>query len=364
MKITVVGGGNGAFAAAGDLTLRGFECTLLELPEFSKNVEAVQRSGGLDVTVLEGLSDVKPGFARFDATTDVDRALSGTDIVLVIVPSFAHRRIAEFCAPYLKRDQKVLLMPGNLGGAASFAQYVEQYGGERPVVGEAGCMIYACRKTGPAQVLIRGYKKGLGAAAIPASRTGELVSALRRIYPDMVPSKNTLETGLSNVNPYFHPPIALCNAARIETKDEFKFYYDGSSRGVCRISDALDAERMALGARLGMELEPMWKVALRWYEAEGAEGQDLYEIHHSVPAYKVGIAPKVLENRYFTEDIPYGLVPIWELGDSLGVEMPVTAAMVHITSALVGRNFRKEARSLREIGWVPTSPEQLIKMVS
>lgn len=364
MRITIVGGGNGAFAAAGDLTLRGFECTLLELPEFASNIEPVQQAGGLNVTLLEGLQDIRPGFARVAATTDPETALAGSELVLAIVPSFAHRRVAEFCAPYLRRNQCVVLMPGNLGGSASFGQYLNKYGAPPVRLAETSCMIYACRKAGAAQVLIRGYKKGLCLAALPSSQTDDVMDVITRAYPDMVRADNVLETGLGNVNPYFHPPIALCNAARIESGEKFRFYYEGSTRGVCRIADSLDAERIALGATLGLRLEPMWKVALGWYEHEGAHGKDLYDVHHTVPAYKVSTAPAVLESRYFTEDLPFGLIPIRELGGSFGLTMPLTDAMIHISSALVGRDLSKEARSLREIGWIPATPEQLIRMVS
>ena len=32
-KVTIIGGGNGAFAAASDLTIRGNQVTLFELPQ-------------------------------------------------------------------------------------------------------------------------------------------------------------------------------------------------------------------------------------------------------------------------------------------------------------------------------------------
>ena len=33
-KVTIIGGGNGAFAAASDLTIRGNQVTLFELPQW------------------------------------------------------------------------------------------------------------------------------------------------------------------------------------------------------------------------------------------------------------------------------------------------------------------------------------------
>lgn len=38
-KVTVIGGGNGAFATAADLTIRGNQVTLFELPRFAARTE-------------------------------------------------------------------------------------------------------------------------------------------------------------------------------------------------------------------------------------------------------------------------------------------------------------------------------------
>ena len=40
-KITIIGGGNGGFAAAADLTIRGHEITLYELPDFRNGLAEV-----------------------------------------------------------------------------------------------------------------------------------------------------------------------------------------------------------------------------------------------------------------------------------------------------------------------------------
>lgn len=40
-KVTVIGGGNGGFATAADLTIRGHQVTLFELPQFSSGLSEV-----------------------------------------------------------------------------------------------------------------------------------------------------------------------------------------------------------------------------------------------------------------------------------------------------------------------------------
>ena len=47
-KVTVIGGGNGAFATAADLTIRGNQVTLFELPRFAAGLsEVIEKKAAL-----------------------------------------------------------------------------------------------------------------------------------------------------------------------------------------------------------------------------------------------------------------------------------------------------------------------------
>jgi opine dehydrogenase len=60
--------------------------------------------------------------------------------------------------------------------------------------------------------------------------------------------------------------------------------------------------------------------------------------------------PDSLENRYVTEDIPYGLVAWASLGHAVGVETPVMDALIEIGGAMMGKNCRQEGRNLEKMG--------------
>ena len=53
-KVTIIGGGNGAFAAAADLTLRGSQVTLFELPRFVDGLSEVIQRGGIEMEAFPG----------------------------------------------------------------------------------------------------------------------------------------------------------------------------------------------------------------------------------------------------------------------------------------------------------------------
>ena len=46
-RVAILGAGNGGITAAADLTIRGFEVSLFELPKFGKTIELLRQSGQL-----------------------------------------------------------------------------------------------------------------------------------------------------------------------------------------------------------------------------------------------------------------------------------------------------------------------------
>src|SRR5438034_10341540 len=106
-SLTILGGGNTAFAVAANLTLRGFDVTLCEIPSFEATLGPIRESHTIR---LDGVAE--RGSARLACvTSDVARALGENELVLLIVPAYAHRSFAEACAAHLQRGQMVVLTP-------------------------------------------------------------------------------------------------------------------------------------------------------------------------------------------------------------------------------------------------------------
>ena len=81
-KVTVFGGGNTAFAVAANLSLRGHEITLFELPEFAASLEPVQDTGIIN---LVGVAE--QGAAKIHRiTSDVEEAIDVSDRLMLIAP--------------------------------------------------------------------------------------------------------------------------------------------------------------------------------------------------------------------------------------------------------------------------------------
>ena len=361
----VLGAGNGGVATAADLTVRGFDVHLWEHPDYVENIKPLQKIGGIELEVLPS-SKLKEGFAKVKLiTTDMEKALEGVDVVLIIVPSFAHKSFAEQCVPYLRDNQVVIIAPGNFGGAIQFYNTFRQNGKAKGVIfAEAECMIYACRKKSPTKIWIRGYKRGLRIAALPSKNNYKVMELIQHAYPEVLPGNNVIETGLSNPNPIQHTPIMILNAGLIDrTKGDFLFYHEGMTPLISKVIETIDDERIAIGTVLKTKMRSMYEQDIEWYGHQGAKGDNIYESTLNNSLYQWSKAPSSFQHRYLTEDIPYGLAAIEELGLKFGVPTPITTSMINIAELLVGKNLREERRSLDKLGLGQKKANEIIAFV-
>lgn len=349
-RITVVGGGNGAFAVSSDLALQGHEVTLLEMPAFEAGIDAVRRQGGITLQSLP--SSGRPnGFAPLKrVTTNPSEGLDSAEVVFVVVPAYAQRAMAEFCAPCLHDKQVVCLMPGNLYGSIEFLRTLRQCGNTRVrAVAEAECLIYtATRKE--AEVSIRGFKRGLGLGVFPSRLTVDAANVLRAVYPDLQVRQNVLASGASNPNVLLHVPLVLLNFANIERGLDVLSYHEAFTPGVADLVAAMDEERMQLARNGFADLVSIGTMVQAWYSAQGARGDTIYDIMTTNPLYVKSKLPTKKDHRYFTEDIPYGICPMSELLEVCGLSHRLFSAAADLAGAAWGQDFRRNARTLESLG--------------
>ena len=142
--MAVLGGGNGAHATAGDLAMKGFEVSLFSV--IPGELDAVKKAGG--ITMIEGGHESFAGPIRVSAT--LDAAVSGAEIVAIVVPSTAHSPMAEAVGPILEKGQHVLLNPGHTGGELEFRRKLDEMRVKTDIVlGETMTLTYFARLAGP-----------------------------------------------------------------------------------------------------------------------------------------------------------------------------------------------------------------------
>ncbi len=365
LKIGVLGGGNGAFITAADLTLRDFNVNICELPDFEENIKLAKEKSGIDLEI-RGNPGLEGGFAELNlVTTNFKEALYDRDVIFVIVPAFAQSIFAELASDAFNPDQIVVLEPGNFGGSLEFAEVLKAKGmKELPVLVEFECMIYSGFKNDSGSVWVSGYKNGLKVAAYPGCLTDSVLDVLLKIYPMLERANNVFETGLSNLNTVVHAPILTLNVGWTEhTKGGFLFYWEGVTQSVGRVVETVEEERMALGKALGVNLTSSRDILIKWYGHQGAHGKTLSDILRTNPAYEWDYAPKTLEHRFLLEDIPYGMIPMETLGEILGQRTPIISSIINLGCILTNKDLRMNARDLRKFGLDGIGREALLERV-
>ena len=148
-------------------------------------------------------------------------------------------------------EQLIWLDPGHSGGALYLGTEIRRRRGGHPLVCQLSTASHGSRMAGPATVGVFALTAA-SLAAFPSR--DECHSRIDALLPGQFSKADSvLELDLQNVNAVMHPAQMVCNASWIEvSRGDFLVYREGSGPGTSRIIEAVDAERVALAAALGV----------------------------------------------------------------------------------------------------------------
>ena len=345
MQIAVLGGGNGSLAAAGDLALEGHEVRLWRRDRAA--IEAHRATGG--IIVLEDFHGRhEPRLAL--VTSDIAEAVLGASLILCPTPATAQADIAKTLAPHLTDGQVVFLPPGTFGSVV-FAQAAHHAQNRADVAfAETGTLPWLARKHGPFEVAIVIRAKRLPTGVFPACTTDHALAVLGRAFPGVIePCEDALSAALMNAGPIIHPPLIVMNAGALEYFPRWDIHKEGTQPVVRRVTDALDAERIAIRQALDYGA-PHFPLADH-YASEGEEWMYGRGSHEKLTDSGDWCEKIVLtEHRYMREDVALGLSFLASVGEHAGVATPLTIAFLAIGSAICGEDFRRTGRTLASLG--------------
>ena len=359
IRYTVIGAGHGGKAMAAHLALMGFEVTLYN--RSPEHVAAIKTRGGITLGSYEAGPN---GFGQLACvTSNMEKALQDSHVVMVVVPASAHRDIARTAAAHLRDGQIVVLNPGRTLGALEFRKVLDDHNCTAEVIiAETQSFIYASRSEGPAQARIFRIKDAVPLAALPALNTGKVLEAIHPAYPQFIDGVNVLETSLNNIGAIFHPAISLLNAGWIESSGgNFQFYLEGVTPTVARIVEVLDRERVTIASALGIRAV----TACEWLDmAYNTKGDNLYEAIHNQPGYRGINAPPTLKHRYLTEDIPSSLVTFASLAQRYGVSVRCMESIIRLACIAHSTDYWHHGRTLNRLGIERFSVSELLQYVN
>lgn len=351
----VIGGGNGGQGAAGHLGLMGFPVRLYDI--FEETIEVINKQKGIHLK--EGSIN---GFGPVEfATTSMEKVVKDADVIMIIAPAIVHRKIAEDMAPHLKDGQIIFIHPGATGGALEFKAVFNQNEIQKNVViVEAMTLLYACRAIQPGTVSVYGTKQALMCAALPSNATHKALCVLKEAYPELYPGKNVLQTSLENLNTIMHPGPTLLNTSLIESKHDFKYYWDGITPSIGKIAERVDNERLALADSFGIDVLSIKEWYKKLYDVSG---ESLTEICQANEAYGGIMGQSKMETRYLLEDIPMGLVPMIELAKKTGTSTACMKTIADLGSYMMDKDLFKRGRTLESLGIDSMSLEEILAYV-
>ena len=332
MKIAVLGGGNGSYAAAADLSEQGHDVRFWRRSAVA--LEPVRTAGTVSLKDINGQRDVVIGLI----TPDIGAAVRGAALILLPGPANAQADIAAHMAPHLSDRQVVFLPPGTLGSIA-MAQVLHQLRCKAEITfAETGTLPYLTRKHGTfdsREVAITMRAKRLPTGAFPASRAAHAMKTVGQAYPCIEPIEDALSGALMNAGPIIHPPLILMNAGPLAHFERWDIHKEGTQPAIRRVHDALDAERIAVREALGYG--PCHFPLRDHYETKHWMYGDAHDRLTESGDWREKI--DLQTHRYMREDIVYGLALLVSLAQWAGVPAPVAGGLLALAGAVIGEDI-------------------------
>ena len=258
-----------------------------------------------------------------------EEALRGADVVLLCLPGYAIKGELEKIAPYVNETTFVGSVFSSTG---FFFEALKILGENVPIWGFQRVPFIARTEEYGHSAHLLGYKSGHNIAVEHCADKEEFRALVEMLFDAPVKLLNNYyEASLTNSNPLLHTSrlytmFGCSNEGRVFPR-MILFYEEWTTEAAQLLID-MDAEFFEILKHLPVSEGYLPRI-LDYYESYDAESlarklssiQGFKGITSPMKAVAEGWVPD-FASRYFTEDFPYGLRYIWELGHKLGVKTP------------------------------------------
>uniref|UniRef100_A0A7S0ASB5 Opine dehydrogenase domain-containing protein n=1 Tax=Minutocellus polymorphus TaxID=265543 RepID=A0A7S0ASB5_9STRA len=373
MKVLLCGGGNAIHVLSSYVSaLSDTHVTVLSLfPGEAERLAAAIPDEG--IRCINDLGDDVNG--KPDAVTDKPESIpTDLDLVIFALPSFVHELYLKTLKPYLKEGVTIGAMPAeggfdlcaihNLG--SNFVRHSNLFALET--------LPWACRiiEYGKS-VEVLGTKKEVEVIVSPKHGTSKesVTDILHRLVgklPVFDPASNFLGVTLMNINSVWHPTISYGfyrNRDVNEPFDEPPLFYQGADEYTGEklglVSDeVLEVKRVLLKRYPTLNLDSLHHVSHWMLTSYGDDIGDKTSIYtmlrtnkgyrgltHPMREVEIDGQKKYTPNfkyRYFTEDIPMGLVVTRGIAELAGVPTPHMDDVIVWCSQMIGKQYLVEGK--------------------
>ncbi|KAI1176236.1 putative NAD/NADP octopine/nopaline dehydrogenase [Nemania sp. FL0916] len=362
-SVTIIGIGNSGCAFAVDLENRGIKTLLYAHPNHSANAAVIRSHGYLD-----SMGEIAGRFYPV-VSTHMREALAFSKIVIIAVPSYAQADILSELEKHDVSKHVLIAASGNFFTLIACRRLRARFlletsaspFGSRLLDGKPTEQDLSQSKCGM-MIHVLGCKSTMPIASLPTDLPGDLRADVERVFPAPLQwCSNVVEAAFYNFNGVLHPVTAVMNAGWVEhSKGDFYFYKQGMTPAVAKIMQQIDNERIAIAEHFGPATTCLKQMNAYYGEecASLSEFAGKSKLHGSMK-----LCPTNMQHRYIVEDLPYVLVPWYELGVKAGLESPVMRSLILWSSVINGADYLKIGRNIAALGLENWSLDEILGMV-
>lgn len=355
MRIAVLGGGNGSYAAAADFSEAGHEVRL-----WRRDAEALRDLGETKTLCLRDFKGSR-SVPIAVVTSDIGEAVTGAELIVAPTPAFAQADIARKLAAHLTDGQVIFLPPGTFGSYLMTKVLRDSGCDAEIMIAETGTLPWLTRKHGPRDVAITTRATRLPTGVFPARLTEKAIAVISEAFPGAIePIEDALSGALMNAGPIIHPPLIVMNAGPIEHFDRWDIHNEGTQPAIRRVHDALDGERIAIREALGYGA-PHFPLADHYKTSNWMYGNLAHDKLVGSGDWHEHLDLK--SHRYMLEDVGLGLAFLVSVGDWSGTPCPVAAGLLAVAGAASENDFQGEGRTLASLGLAQKSRAEMQSML-
>jgi opine dehydrogenase len=352
MKIAILGAGAIGFASAAMLSSYG-HTPVLWSPSGQRTAKLAQ---GMTLKASGALT----GEWQVATAATMAHAVDGADVVLLAIDANGHRTVMEAAAAHLRDGQVFAIGAAHAMTGLYLSRALRARGVKLPIV-SWNTSLGTAHQDDFENVTIRSVRPAIEASVIGDADFG--LGICREAFGDRFRQRsNALEIALlANSNPVFHVPVALLNLTRIEQREVWATYHQ-TTPAVGNLIEAIDAERIAIGAAYGATIHSVNEHFHRSFKVPQASMTEMNQALHAAGRGPKGATSTA--HRHLRQDIPYGLVFASEIAKIASVASPIHDATIALASASLGHDFGGEAPLAGLFGGRPVSKSDLLALAT
>jgi len=361
-SITICGTGNGAHALA-VVAAQNAQCDIDWLASSEEKARLLRR--GVSEVGLRSTGAIAAKADRIRSiSADPAEVIPRADMVLVLVPAFAHAAVLRRIAPYLSDETVLGCIPARGGFEFDAANICGRQAGKQRTIFGLQTLPWSTRvKTVGELVHVGVVKQEVFLAALPASRATPIARQLARILGiRIIPTQSFLGMTLGNPGQFIHPGLMYGHfrSWRGEEYDEdsIPMLFADATDEMGELVERLSREAVAVADRIEQRTEDVLNLrdvvmpVRDWLRR--AYGHATSDTSTTGACFRTGPiqarrAPVVESRpgrfipdfgyRYLSEDVPFGLVPTRALAEIADVETPAIDRVISWAQAVLQRTY-------------------------